>query len=40
VAELAADGAGDAPLLERVAALVAESCLVGWDTGGIPWDEA
>ena len=24
----------------RVADLVAEWCLVGWDTGGVPWDEA
>ena len=38
VAELVADG-GDASLLERVAQLVAPYCLVGWDTGGVPWDE-
>ena len=25
--------------LERLAALVAAHCLVGWDTGGVPWDE-
>ena len=24
--------------LERLAALVAAHCLVGWDTGGVPWD--
>jgi len=34
---------GDAPeedrmFLERVAALVAGHCLVGWDTGGESWD--
>ncbi len=40
VAELAADGCEDEALLGRVAALVAEWCLVGWDTGGVPWDEA
>ncbi len=40
VAELAADGCGNPEFLERVADLVAEWCLVGWDTGGVPWDEA
>jgi hypothetical protein len=39
VAVLAADECGDLVLLERVASLVAEWCLVGWDTGGVPWDE-
>jgi hypothetical protein len=39
VAELAADGCEDAALLEEVAALIGEHCLVGWDTGGVPWDE-
>ncbi len=38
VAELAADGCDDPALLERVAELVAEWCLVGWDTDGVPWD--
>jgi hypothetical protein len=38
VAELVADGCGDRALLERVAAVVAPYCLVGWDTGGVPWD--
>jgi hypothetical protein len=40
VAELSADGAapGDRPFLERVAVLVSGHCLVGWDTGGEPWD--
>jgi hypothetical protein len=40
VAELAVDGAGaaDTPDLVRVADLVAGHCLVGWDTGGEPWE--
>jgi len=25
--------------LERVATLVSAHCLVGWDTGGVPWEE-
>lgn len=25
--------------LERVATLVSAYCLVGWDTGGVPWSE-
>jgi hypothetical protein len=37
VAELAADGA-DPALLTSVASSIAEYCLVGWDTGGVPWD--
>ena len=28
----------DRPFLERVAHLVSPYCLVGWDTGGVPWD--
>jgi hypothetical protein len=40
VAELAADGCDDDALLERVAALISPYCLVGWDTGGVPWDPA
>ena len=40
VAELAVDG--DRPTtiesLERVAVLVSGQCLVGWDTGGEPWE--
>jgi hypothetical protein len=39
VAELVADGAADRALLDRVAELIAVHCLVGWDTGGIPWSE-
>jgi hypothetical protein len=37
VAELAADGAVDRTELERVAAEIADLCLVGWDTGGEVW---
>ncbi len=29
----------DRVFLERVAVLVSAHCLVGWDTGGIPWSE-
>lgn len=42
VAELGV--AGPAPddeeqvALERIATLVSAHCLVGWDTGGVPWD--
>jgi putative methionine-R-sulfoxide reductase with GAF domain len=40
IAELAVDGAtaADTPSLERVAELVSGHCLVGWDTGGEPWE--
>jgi hypothetical protein len=38
VAELAAEGCDDRALLEQVAALIPEHCLVGWDTGGAPWE--
>jgi hypothetical protein len=40
VAELAVDGARpeDGAFLERIAALVSGHCLVGWDTGGEPWE--
>jgi L-methionine (R)-S-oxide reductase len=34
----AAFGDADRELLERVAALISEHCLVGWDTGGIDWE--
>jgi hypothetical protein len=33
-----ASSADDAALLERVALLVSPQVLVGWDTGGEPWD--
>jgi L-methionine (R)-S-oxide reductase len=34
----AAFGDADQELLERVAALISEHCLVGWDTGGVDWE--
>ena len=37
VAELAADGSVDPAELQRVAARIADLCLVGWDTGGEMW---
>jgi len=40
VADLAVDRCGDRETLARVADLVAIQCLVGWDTGGVPWDDA
>ena len=38
VGELRADGCDDLALLERVAALVSEHVLLGWDTGGETWE--
>jgi len=40
VAELAVEGAHDEdePFLASVAQLVSGHCLVGWDTGGEPWE--
>ena len=38
VAELVVDGCEDRPFLERVALLISAYCLVGWDTGGVPWN--
>jgi hypothetical protein len=38
VAELVADGCGEPALLGHVAERIAPYCLVGWDTGGVPWD--
>ena len=38
VGELRADGCDDLALLERVAALVSEHVLLGWDTGGERWE--
>jgi putative methionine-R-sulfoxide reductase with GAF domain len=32
-------GPDDQLFLQRVALLVSAHCLVGWDTGGIPWAE-
>jgi hypothetical protein len=39
VADLAADRCTDSALLAGIADLVVLQCLVGWDTGGVPWDE-
>ena len=39
VADLAADGQRDSELLAKIADLVALYCLVGWDTGGEPWEQ-
>jgi len=38
VAELTADGEVDPVELEAIAARIADLCLVGWDTGGEPWE--
>jgi hypothetical protein len=38
VAELVVDGCDDDTFLQRVATLLGPYCLVGWDTGGVPWD--
>jgi GAF domain-containing protein len=35
----AAFGEDDRGFLERVALLISPHCLVGWDTGGVPWTE-
>ena len=40
IAELDADGCPDPALLGELAPLLALYCLVGWDTGGVPWDES
>jgi GAF domain-containing protein len=37
--EPAAFTEADRTLLERVALLISPHCLVGWDTGGVPWPE-
>jgi GAF domain-containing protein len=34
----AAFGSADREFLEQVAALISPYCLVGWDTGGEPWE--
>jgi hypothetical protein len=39
VAELVVDSCLDTTLAEQVAKLIAVYCLVGWDTGGVPWEE-
>jgi L-methionine (R)-S-oxide reductase len=35
----AAFDADDRAFLERVALLISPHCLVGWDTGGVPWSD-
>lgn len=35
----AAFGEADRVFLERVALLISPYCLVGWDTGGVPWSD-
>jgi putative methionine-R-sulfoxide reductase with GAF domain len=35
----AAFGPDDRTFLELVATRISAHCLVGWDTGGVPWDE-
>ena len=37
--EPGAFGESDRVFLERVATLISPHCLVGWDTGGVPWSE-
>lgn len=37
--EPAAFGEADRAFLERVGLLISPHCLVGWDTGGVPWPE-
>ena len=37
IAELAVDGSIGPAELERIAAQIADLCLVGWDTGGELW---
>jgi hypothetical protein len=37
--EVAPADDGDRAFLERVALVVSPYCLVGWDTGGVAWDE-
>lgn len=38
VAELAVDGRVDIAELESVATVIADLCLVGWDTSGEDWE--
>ena len=34
-----AAGEEESAFLERVALLISPHCLVGWDTGGVPWSQ-
>lgn len=38
VGELLVDGAADVTLLTAIAAAIAPQVLIGWDTGGEPWE--
>ena len=39
VADLVVDACVDGALADRVATLISAHCLVGWDTGGVPWED-
>lgn len=39
VADLVVDACVDSALAEHVATLISAHCLVGWDTGGVPWED-
>ena len=39
IARLVLDACVDETLAERVAQRISAHCLVGWDTGGVPWAE-
>jgi putative methionine-R-sulfoxide reductase with GAF domain len=39
VADLVVDACVDNSLAEHVATLISAHCLVGWDTGGVPWED-
>ena len=39
VADLVVDACVDGALADRVATLISAHCLVGWVTGGVPWEE-
>jgi hypothetical protein len=38
VAQLVTEGCNDHRFLDQVAGRIAVYCLVGWDTGGVPWE--
>jgi hypothetical protein len=39
VADLVVDDCLDSAFAERVATAISAHCLVGWDTGGVPWED-
>jgi hypothetical protein len=39
IADLVVDACVDSALADRVATLISAHCLVGWDTGGVPWED-